>query len=194
MRSPRAGRLSNLLAATALTLLTTTSLGWGTALAADSKLTPAQEQSIKDEMAVLGKILVDGGKSPQDARLATNAVGICLGAAYSQGLTRAEADKVCGLVLDAYMIPAGSVAYQLTPDDKAWITSRVGMWTEELKAVLSPDELGAVRSTMQACLEGYMRQGKSRGDAVESCAMGLLPLLNEPDLRQRLVTAAGKAR
>jgi hypothetical protein len=164
------------------------------AASAETPLTPEQEASIRDEMQALGQILVGGGKTPREAQLAANAVGICLGAAYTHGLTRTQADTVCGKVLDAFIIQQGTTLYELTPDDQALIATRVVDWTDRLGARLASEELDAVRSTMQACLEGYMRRGESPRDAVERCAMGLLPLLNEPELQQLLVNAAGAVR
>jgi hypothetical protein len=157
----------------------------------ETPLTPAQETSIRDEMAALVPILVNGGKSPQEAKLAAHAVGICLGAAYGHSLTSDQAETVCGKVLDAFTIQPGTIAYQLTPDDRAWIASNIGGWTGTLGSVLEPDELEAVQSTMQSCLEGEMRRGEDRDGAVKKCAEGLLPLLNRNELRQQLLQAIG---
>ena len=60
--------------------------------------------------------------------------------------------------------------------------------------MLEPDEVSAVQSTMNACLEGHMRRGESRGDAVGKCAQGLLPLLSTPELRQQLLGVASTIR
>jgi hypothetical protein len=155
-------------------------------------LTPAQEASIREEMTGLGQMLVAGGKSPQEAKLAANAVGLCLGAAYGYGLSRAEAEAVCGEVLDAYIIQPGATRHDLTADDRAWISAKILGWSSELSLLLEPDQLAAAQSTMQACLEGYMRRGEERGDAVGRCALGLLPILNRPELRQRLLESAGR--
>jgi hypothetical protein len=182
--------MTRLAAACLLLLGTATFVLQVSAAEAETPLTPEQEAGIRQEMQALGQLLVGGGKTPQEAQLATNAVGICLGAAYSHGLTRPQADTVCGKVLDAFIIQQGTTLYELTTDDRTWIASRVVAWTEALSALLGPEELDAVRSTMQACLEGYMRRGENRADAVERCAMGVLPLLNEPELRELLVTAA----
>ena len=153
-------------------------------------LTPEEEAAIRNEMAALHAVLVQGGKAPHEAKLAVNAVGVCFGAAYMHGLTREQATAVCGEVLDAFTIQPGSILYQLTAADRAWIESRVTDWTSELAAILDADELGAVRSTMTACLEGNMRRGETREGAVKRCALGLLPLLNRPGLREFVVNAA----
>lgn len=162
------------------------------ALPDEVPLTPAQEASIRDEMAGLFQVLVNGGKPPQEAKLAVNAVGLCLGAAYGHGLTRDQASAVCGQVLDAFTVQPGTIAYQLTPEDQAWIAGKIAAWTNDLAPMLSPDELGAVRTTMAACLEGHMKRGEGRDKSVGQCALGLLPLLNRPELRQRLLESAGR--
>jgi hypothetical protein len=186
--------ISSRLAAFALAVLATANIAWAPAvpLPDETPLTPAQEASIRDEMTGLGQMLVSGGKSPQEAKLAANAVGLCLGAAYGYGLSRAEAEAVCGEVLDAFIIQPGATHYELTPDDRAWISTKILGWSSELSLLLEPDQLAAAQSTMQACLEGYMRRGEERGDAVGRCALGLLPILNRPELRQRLLQSAGK--
>jgi hypothetical protein len=157
-------------------------------------LTPEQEASIREEMAALAPLLISGGKSPQEAKLATHAVGTCIGAAYSYDLTRQQADAVCGRVLDAFIIQPGATFYQLTPDDRAWLQERALGWTSELSAILEPDEVTAVQSTMYACLEGHMERGESRGGAVGRCAEGLLPFLNRPELQQRLLEIVNSRR
>ena len=169
-------------------------IAWTQAVPEGKPLTPAQEASIRDEMMALGPLLVSGGKTQEEAKLATHAVGTCIGAAYSYDLTRQQADRVCGLVLDAFIIQPGSTQYALTPDDRAWLETKVLAWTSELSAILEPNQVLAVRSTMQACLEGHMERGEPRDDAVGKCAQGLLPLLNMPELRQRLVEVASAAR
>lgn len=157
-------------------------------------LTPAQEASIREEMTALAGVLMQGGKSPQEAKLAVNAVGICFGAAYSHGLTREQASVICGEVLDAFTIQPGTVLYQLTPEDKGWIASRTMIWTSELSALLEPDQLAAVQTTMQACLEGYMRRGEDRDGAVRKCALGLMPILNTPEFQQLVIDSALNGR
>ena len=191
MQSLRPGAFPTRLAAVVLAGLSILSIAWSPSISEGQPLTPAQEASIREEMAALGAILVGGGKTQQEAKLAGHAVGTCIGAAYSHGLTRQQADRVCGLVLDAFIIQPGATFYQLTPDDRAWLSTKVLSWTDELSAVLDPDGVGAVQSTMQACLEGHMERGESRGDAVGKCAQGLLPLLNLPELRERLLEVAG---
>jgi hypothetical protein len=150
-------------------------------------LTPAQEASIRDEMTQLAGWLMSAGKSPQEAKLAANAVGMCLGAAYGRSLTREQASTVCGQVLDAFTVQPGTIAYELTDDDRAWIASSIENWTAALATMLSPEELGAVRSTMAACLEGHMKRGEGRGGSVKACERGLLPLLNRPELVELLL-------
>ena len=191
MRSLQPGTISPKLAALLLAALSTLNIAWSQAIPEGQPLTPAQEASIREEMTALAPVLVVGGKTQQEAKLATHAVGTCIGAAYSHGLTRQQADRVCGLVLDAFIIQPGATHYELTPDDRAWLATKVLGWTGELSAVLDPDGVDAVRSTMQACLEGHLERGESRGDAVGKCAQGLLPLLNMPELRQRLLDVAG---
>lgn len=155
-------------------------------------LTPAQETGIRDEMQGLAMVLINGGKTPDEAKLATNSVGICLGAAYGYGLTRDQAEAVCGEVLDAFTVQPGTTAYTLTPDDKAWVAGKVQGWTGELSAVLDPVMLGAAQTTMQACVEGHLKRAEERDDAVRHCLLGILPLLNRPEFRQRLIDAASK--
>jgi hypothetical protein len=191
MRSSRTGTVSTRLAVLLLSALATLNIAWAPGIPEGKPLTPTQEASIREEMTALGGMLVGGGKTQQEARLATHAVGTCIGAAYSHDLTRQQADRVCGLVLDAFIIQPGTTFYQLTPDDRAWIATKVLGWTTELNAVLDPDGVTAVRSTMQSCLESQMERGESREDAVGKCAQGLLPLLNMPELRQRLLEVAG---
>lgn len=197
MRAPRFGVPVRAI----LTILTAVTVSMNVQLASaqalpklpdEVPLTAAQEQSIRDEMAGLFQVLVSGGTQPQDAKLAVNAVGLCLGAAYGHSLTRDQASAVCGQVLDAFTVQPGTVAYPLTPDDQTWIVNKVGAWTGELGPMLSPDELGAVKTTMGACLEGHMKRGEDREKSVGQCALGLLPLLNRPELRQRLLESAGK--
>jgi hypothetical protein len=194
MRSIQPRTISPKLAALALAALTTVNIAWAQPIPEGKPLTPTQEASIRDEMTALAPVLMSGGKSPQEAKLATHAVGTCIGAAYSYDLTRQQADRVCGLVLDAFIIQPGATHYDLTPDDRAWLQSKALGWTDELSSVLEPDEVTAVQSTMYACLEGQMERGESRGDAVGKCAQGLLPLLNKPELRQRLLEVAGSVR
>lgn len=194
MRSVQPGSASPKLAALLLAALTTLNIAWAQAIPEGKPLTPAQEASIREEMTALAPILVGGGKSPQEAKLATHAVGTCIGAAYSFDLTRQQADAVCGLVLDAFIIQPGTTHYELTPDDRAWLQMKALGWTTELSAVLEPDEVTAVQSTMYACLEGHMERGETRGDAVGRCAQGLLPFLNRPELQQRLLEIAASRR
>jgi hypothetical protein len=155
-------------------------------------LTPAQEAGIRDEMSALAAMLVQGGKTPDEAKLAVNAVGICFGAAYGYDLTHDQANVVCGEVLDAFIIQPGTIRYDLTPADRAWVAGKIQDWTSELSLVLDPPQIGAAQTTMQACLEGYMKRGEEREGAVGRCLMGLMPLLNTPELRQRLLEAVGK--
>jgi hypothetical protein len=155
-------------------------------------LTPTQEAAIRDEMGALAMMLVQGGKTPDEAKLAANAVGICLGAAYGYDLKKSSADAVCGEVLDAYIIQPGTIRYELTPADRAWVAEKVQDWTSELSAVLDPPQIGAVQTTMQACLEGYMKRGEEREGSVKRCLLGLMPLLNRPEFRQRILEAVGK--
>jgi hypothetical protein len=155
-------------------------------------LTPAQEAGIRDEMSALAAMLVQGGKTPDEAKLAVNAVGICFGAAYGYDLTHDQAEVVCGEVLGAFIIQPGTTRYDLTPADRAWVAGKIQGWTGELSMVLDPPQIGAVQSTMQACLEGHMKRGEERDESVGRCLMGLLPLLNTPELRQRLLEAVGK--
>ena len=157
-------------------------------------LTPVQEASIREEMGALAAMLINGGKSPQEAKLAAHAVGTCIGVAYSYDLTRPQAETVCGLVLDAFIIQPGATQYQLTPDDRAWLQTKALGWTTELSTVLEPDHVAAVQSTMYACLEGHMERGESRGGAVGRCAEGLLPFLNRTELQQRLLEIANSRR
>jgi hypothetical protein len=198
MRTRRPGTLSTRLAAVALAALatlTTVSVAWGQALPAipDPKpLSPAQEAGIRDEMSGLAAVLVNGGKTPDEAKLATNAVGTCLGAAYGYDLTHDQAEAACGEVLDAFIIQPGTTQYQLTADDHAWVSNTVLGWTGELSGLLDPPLLTAAQSTMQACLEGHLKRGEERDDAVRHCLLGILPLLNRPEFRQRLLDAAGK--
>jgi hypothetical protein len=197
MRPWQTGPISFKLVALLVAALTTANVASAQTVPAipDGKpLTPAQEASIREEMAALAPMLISGGKTEQEAKLATHAVGTCIGAAYSYDLTRQQADAVCGLVLDAFIIQPGATAYQLTPDDRAWLQSRALGWTSELSAVLEPDEVTAVQSTMYACLEGHMERGEDRGDAVGKCAEGLLPFLNRPELQQRLLEIVNSRR
>ena len=197
MRPLQPGAIPLSLAALLLAALTTARVASAQPIPAipDGKpLTPAQEDSIREEMAALAPLLIGGGKTPQEAKLATHAVGTCIGAAYSYDLTRQQAEAVCGLVLDAFIIQPGTTFYQLTPDDRAWLQTRALGWTGELSAVLEPDEATAVQSTMYACLEGHMERGESRGGAVGKCAEGLLPFLNRPELQQRLFEIASSRR
>jgi hypothetical protein len=153
-------------------------------------LTPDQEAGIREEMQGLALVLVNGGKTPDEAKLATNSVGICLGAAYGYGLTHDQAEAACGEVLDAFTVQPGTTGYTLTPDDHAWVAGQVQGWTGELAAVLDPPLLGAAQSTMQACVEGHLKRAEERDDAVRHCLLGILPLLNRPEFRQRLIDAA----
>lgn len=197
MRSPRIGHARTRLLALLLAAFATLSTMPGAAAQITKEeipLTPAQEASIREEMTALAGVLMQGGKSPQEAKLAVNAVGICFGAAYSHGLTREQASVICGEVLDAFTIQPGTILYQLTPDDKGWIASRTMIWTSELSALLEPDQLAAVQTTMQACLEGYMRRGEDREGAVRRCALGLMPLLNKPEFQQLVINAALNGR
>ena len=176
MHTRRTVTVATRLTAFLLAALATLTIAWAPAVPEAKPLTPTQEASIRDEMAGLGAVLVSGGKSQQEARLATHAVGTCIGAAYSYELTRQQADRVCGLVLDAFVIQPGATSYQLTPDDRAWVSAKVVSWTDEVAAVLDPDEVEAVSSTMQACLESQLERGENREDSVKKCAKGLLPL------------------
>ena len=194
MGSDRSDTMLKKLALLLLSALATLNLAWSQPVPDGKPLTPAQEASIRDEMTALAPILMSGGKTPQEAKLATHAVGTCIGAAYSYDLTREQAEKVCGLVLDAFIIQPGSTFYQLSPDDRAWLQTRTLGWTSELSAVLEPDEITAVQSTMYACLEGHMERGESRSGAVGRCAEGLLPFLNRPGLQQRLLEIVNAQR
>jgi hypothetical protein len=155
-------------------------------------LTPSQEAGIRDEMSGLAATLVQGGKTPDEAKLAVNAVGICLGAAYGYDLSRDLAEAVCGEVLDAYIIQPGTLRHDLTPADRAWVADRIQDWTSELGLVLDPPQILAAQSTMQACLEGHLKRGEERDESVRSCLLGLRPLLDQPALRQRLLQAVGR--
>jgi len=186
--------ISPKLAALLLAALATLNIAWAQGIPEGKPLTPAQEASIREEMTALAPMLVGGGKSPQEAKLATHAVGTCIGAAYSYDLTRQQADAVCGLVLDAFIIQPGATHYDLSPDDRAWLQTKALGWTTELNTVLEPDEVTAVQSTMYACLEGQMERGEDRGGAVGRCAQGLLPFLNRPELQQRLIEIAASHR
>ena len=197
MRPLQPGAIPLSLAALLLAALTTARVASAQPIPAipDGKpLTPAQEDSIREEMAALAPLLIGGGKTPQEAKLATHAVGTCIGAAYSYDLTRQQADAVCGLVLDAFIIQPGTTYYLLTPDDRAWLQTRALGWISELSAVLEPDEVTAVQSTMYACLEGQMERGEGRGGAVGKCAEGLLPFLNRAELQQRLLEIVNSRR
>jgi hypothetical protein len=194
MGTDRSGTILKKLAALLLPALAMVNLAWSQPIPEGKPLTPAQEASIREEMTALAPILISGGKTPQEAKLATHAVGTCIGAAYSYDLTREQANAVCGLVLDAFIIQPGSTYYQLTPDDRAWLQTRALGWTTELSAVLEPDEVTAVQSTMNACLEGHLERGESRGGAVGRCAEGLLPFLNRPGLQQRLLEIVNAQR
>jgi hypothetical protein len=186
--------ISPMLSALLIAVFVTSAVAWAQGIPEGKPLTAAQEASIREEMMALAPILMSGGKTQQEAKLATHAVGTCIGAAYSYDLTRQQADAVCGLVLDAFIIQPGATFYALTPDDRAWLQTRALGWTTELSAVLEPDEVAAVQSTMYACLEGHMERGESRGGAVGRCAQGLLPFLNRPELQQRLVEIANSQR
>jgi len=155
-------------------------------------LTPTQEAGIRDEMSGLAMVLVNGGKTPDEAKLATYSVGTCLGAAYGYGLTHDQAEAVCGEVLDAYIVQPGTTRYDLTPDDQAWVAGKVQGWTVELAAVLDPPQLVAAQSTMQACMEGHIKRGEEREGSGKRCLLGITPLLNRPEFRQMLIDAAGK--
>lgn len=197
-------RISSRFAALALTLglLANATVAWGQAVPdppatlpdiPDPKpLTPEQEVSLRSEMSALAGALVSGGKTPDEAKLAANAVGICLGAAYGYDLSRDLAQSICGEVLDAYIVQPGTLKYDLTPADQAWVAGRVQDWTSELSLVLDPPQVAAAQSTMQACLEGHMKRGESRQNSVRSCLVGLRPLLDQPALRQRLLEAVGR--
>lgn len=152
-------------------------------------LTQAEESRVNQTIGALGPVLLRGGLSQQEAGLAMNAVRVCLRMAYANDLSQATGERVCGLVLDAFTVDKGATQYTPTQDDQMWIMTRVVGWTEALKSTLSQDELGAVRSTMAACLEGHMRRGEDRDDILGHCAMGLLPLLNESELRVKLLQA-----
>jgi hypothetical protein len=204
MRSFRATIISSRLAALALTLglLAHVTVAWGQGLPSipatlpdipDPKpLTPEQEASIRSEMSALAGALVSGGKTPAEAKLAVNAVGICLGAAYGYELSRDLAQAVCGEVLDAYIVQPGTLKYDLTPADRAWVANKVQDWTSEASLVLDPAQVAAVQTTMQACLEGHMKRGEAKDDSVRNCLLGLRPLLDQPALRQRLLEALGR--
>jgi hypothetical protein len=205
MRSRQAAlfrsRIASRIAVLALTLglLAQATVAWGQGLpqglpdVPDPKpLTPAQEASIRDEMTALAGVLVNGGKSPNEAKLAANAVGICLGAAYGYDLARDLAEAVCGEVLDAFMIQPGTTRHDLTPADRAWIADKIQDWTSELSLVLDPPQVMAAQSTMQACLEGHIKRGEEHDESVRSCLLGLGPLLDQPALRRRLLEAVGK--
>jgi hypothetical protein len=181
--------------ALALAALTTANVALAQAVPAipdPQPLTPEQEASIRDETTGLAGMLMSGGKSPDEAKLAANAVGICLGAAYGYGLTHDQAEAACGEVLDAYIVQPGTTQYALTPDDRAWVNGKVQGWTSELAAVLDPPQLGAAQTTMQSCIEGHLKRAEPRDDAVRHCLLGILPLLNRPEFRQRLIDAASK--
>jgi hypothetical protein len=194
MRSSRIGTIASTFVALAMVAVTSANVALAQPIDVPdpTPLTPAQEAAIHDEMSGLAAMLIDGGKPVDEAKLAANAVGICLGAAYGYGLTRDQAEAVCGEVLDAFIVEPGTIRYELTPDDRTWISGKILGWTGELSGLLDPAQLGAVRSTMQACLEGHMKRGEERDDAVRHCALGVLPLLNRPELRQRLLQSAGK--
>ena len=197
MRSPRIGLTWSRLLAVFLAVFATLSTVSGASAQVSKEeipLTPAQEASIREEMTALAGVLMQGGKSPQEAKLAVNAVGLCLGAAYSHGLSHDQASAICGEVLDAFTIQPGTILYQLTPDDRNWIATRTSIWTSELSALLEPDQLAAVQTTMQACLEGNMRRGEDRDGAVRRCALGLLPLLNKPELQELVLNSALNGR
>ena len=197
MRSPRIDLARNRLLAVSLVAFATLSTISGAAAQVtkdEIPLTPAQEASIREEMTALAGVLMQGGKSPQEAKLAVNAVGLCFGAAYSHGLTRDQASTICGEVLDAFTIQPGTILYQLTPDDRNWIATRTSIWTSELSALLEPDQLAAVQTTMQACLEGNIRRGEDRDGAVRRCALGLLPILNKPEFQQLVIDSALNGR
>jgi hypothetical protein len=194
MRSSPTGTTVHRLTAVLLAALALCNVAWSpTSPIPDPKpLTPEQEIGIRDEVSGLAAMLINGGKTPDEAKLAANAVGICLGAAYGYDLSRAEADAVCGEVLDAFIVEPGTVYHALTPDDRAWVSGKMLGWTGELSGLLDPAQLDAARSTMQACLEGHLKRGEERDDSVGHCVLGLLPLLNRPELHQRLLEAAGR--
>lgn len=194
MRTVRSDTSTKRLAALVLAALALLNLAWRQPIPEGKPLTPAQEASIREEMTALAAILISGGKSPEEAKLASHAVGTCIGAAYRYDLTRQQADAVCGLVLDAFIIQPGATQYQLTPDDRAWLQTRALGWTDEASAILEPDEVKAVQSTMYACLEGHLERGESRGGAVGRCAEGLLPFLNRPGLQERLLEIVNARR
>lgn len=160
----------------------------GAALAQDERpLTSAEEAHVSQTVASLAPYLASAGLSQQEIGLAMNAVGVCLRTALANDLSQGAADQACGIVLDAFTVDRGATAYQLTPDDQAWIAMQLGGWAEALAGRLSQEELDAVRSSMGACLVGHLRRGEGREEALGSCALGLLPLLNQPELRQRLL-------
>jgi hypothetical protein len=68
------------------------------------------------------------------------------------------------------------------------------MWTSELSGLVEPDQLVAVQTTMQACLEGNMRRGEDRDGSVRRCALGLMPLLNNPEFQELVINSALKSR
>jgi hypothetical protein len=197
-------RISSRLATLALTLglLAHATVTWGQDLPSspatvpdipDPKpLTPEQEASIRSEMSSLAGALVSGGKTPGEAKLAANAVGICLGAAYGYDLSKEQAQAVCGEVLDAYIVQPGTLKHELTPSDRAWVADNVQDWTSAASLVLDPPQVTAVQTTMQACLEGHMKRGEAKDDSVRNCLLGLRPLLDQPALRQRLLEAVGR--
>jgi hypothetical protein len=191
MRSRQPGHLTRRLAAGLLAILAALNIAWAPAIPEGKPLTAEQEASIREEMTSLAGVLISGGATPQDAKLATHAVGTCIGVAYSYDLSRQQAERVCGEVLDAFIIQPGTVAYKLTPDDRAWLESKIQGWTDELAMFLGPDELMAVQSTMSACLTGHMERGESRSDAIRSCAVGLMPFRDVPGLRERLTALSG---
>jgi hypothetical protein len=191
MQHRQPGHHIRMLAAGVLGIVAALNIAWAPALPEGKPLTPAQEASIRDEMASLTGVLVSGGATPQDAKLATHAVGTCIGVAYSYDLSRQKAERVCGEVLDAFTIQPGTIAYTLTPDDRVWLASKIDGWTDELSMLLGPDELTAVQSTMNACLTGHLERGESRGEAIGSCAAGLMPFRDVPGLRERLTALSG---
>jgi hypothetical protein len=191
MRPPQPGCLPGRLGAGLLAILAALNIAWAPAIPEGKPLTPSQEASIHDEMTSLAGVLMSGGATPQDTKLATHAVGTCIGVAYSYDLSREQAERVCGEVLDAFIIQPGTIAYTLTPDDRAWLSSKILGWTDELSMVLGPDELTAVQSTMSACLTGHLERGEDRGEAIGSCAVGLMPFRDVPGLRERLTALSG---
>ena len=98
------------LALAALTTLTFANAASAQAIPAipDPKpLTPTQEAvRIRDEIPGWWGCSSTAARRRR-SKLAANAVGICLGAAYGYGLTHDQAEAACGEVLDAYIVQAG---------------------------------------------------------------------------------------